>query len=99
MKYRLSRQASRDIDSICNRITQFSRPAGTSLERQFRNAMRFLARFPGVGHRRADVRDEHTLFWSVGNYVVAYRVAGKEIVVVRVLHGARDFRKLFKRDN
>jgi plasmid stabilization system protein ParE len=45
-------------------------------------------------HTRADVTDKRYLFWTVGNYVIAYRVE-EELVVVRVFHGARDFRILF----
>jgi plasmid stabilization system protein ParE len=51
-----------------------------------------------MGHIRADVHDKRYLFWALGKYVIVYRIEGKELVVVRVLHGARDFRKLFKRD-
>jgi plasmid stabilization system protein ParE len=48
-----------------------------------------------VLHRRADVSDPQYRFWSVGNYVIAYRIEGDEVIVIRVVHGARDFRKLF----
>jgi plasmid stabilization system protein ParE len=50
-----------------------------------------------MGHTRPDVPDKRYLFRAVGKYIIAYRIEGKELVVVRVLHGARDFRKLFKR--
>jgi plasmid stabilization system protein ParE len=33
------------------------------------------------------------LFWVVGNYVIAYRMERSTLMVVRVLHGARDFRE------
>ncbi len=48
-----------------------------------------------MGHTRADVTDKRYLFWVVARHVIAYRVENQELVVVRVLHGARDFRRLF----
>jgi plasmid stabilization system protein ParE len=48
-----------------------------------------------MGHTRPDVKDKRYLFWAVGSYVIAYRVEQKALVVIRVLHGARDFRRLF----
>jgi len=32
----------------------------------------------------------------VGNYVICYRLERETLIVVRVVHGARDFRRLFK---
>jgi plasmid stabilization system protein ParE len=48
-----------------------------------------------MGHTRADVKDKRYRFWVAGSYVIAYRMEAHELVVVRVLHGARDFRRLF----
>ncbi len=61
--------------------------------------MQLLARFPRMGHTRPDVQDKRYLFWAVGNCVIAYRVERNDLVVVRVLHGHRDFRKLFTRSS
>ena len=58
-----------------------------------------LGRFPRMGHNRADALNKRYLFWAVGNYLIAYRIEESEVVVVRVLHGARDFCKLFERGN
>ena len=50
---------------------------------------------PGMGHERDDVDDPRYRFWSVYRYVIAYRTDRKPLTISRVLHGARDFRKLF----
>ena len=97
MKYRISRRADMDLTAICNYIAHDNPVAAEQLDERIHQEIQFLARFPGVGHTRADVRDKRYLFRAVGNYVIAYRVEGKELIVVRVLHGARDFRKLFSR--
>jgi plasmid stabilization system protein ParE len=69
------------------------------LDERFHAAMKQLAQFPGMGHSRADVSDARYLFWAVEKYVIAYRIEAKELVIVRVLHGARDFRRIFEQDS
>ena len=56
-----------------------------------------LAEMPGMGHQRADVEDPRFLFWSVGPYVIVYRYTRRTLYVTRVVHGARDFRKIFRK--
>ena len=97
MNYRISRRADTDIDRICNRIAEDNPDAADRLDEQIHRAIQLLAAFPGMGHTRADVADKRYLFRAVGSYVIAYRVEQKDLVVVRVLHGARDFRRLFNR--
>ncbi|HYV36200.1 MAG TPA: type II toxin-antitoxin system RelE/ParE family toxin [Gemmataceae bacterium] len=97
MKYRISRRADADIERICDYIAENNPDAAERLDEKIHRAIQLLADFPGMGHTRPDVADKRYLFWAVGNYVIAYRVEKKELVVVRVLHGARDFRKLFNR--
>ncbi|HEX8914645.1 MAG TPA: type II toxin-antitoxin system RelE/ParE family toxin [Humisphaera sp.] len=91
------REAGRygSLDEIWSHVARDNIPAADKLENDLHAAMRMLERMPGAGHRRADVRDERYRFWSVGPYVIAYRTERRSIVVVRVVHGARDFRKLF----
>jgi toxin ParE1/3/4 len=97
MKYRISRLADADIERICDHIATGNPAAADRLDEQIHQAIQLLAEFPGLGHTRADVKDKGYLFRAVGNYVIAYRVEQQELVVVRVVHGTRDFRKLFKR--
>jgi plasmid stabilization system protein ParE len=95
MTYRISRQADADIESICDFIARDNPLAADRLDEKIHQTVKTLSEFPGMGHGRSDVRDERFRFWSVGNYVIAYRLERDELLVVRVLHGARDFRKLF----
>lgn len=96
MKYRISRRANADIESICDFIAHDNPAAADDLDGRIHLAIKTLADFPGMGHGRPDVANRRYLFWAVGNYVVAYRVQASELIVVRVLHGARDFRRLFR---
>jgi plasmid stabilization system protein ParE len=97
MNYRISRTAQTDLESICDYIAASNPDAADRLDEHIHKAIQRLADFPGLGHARPDVTDKRYLFWAVGNYVIAYRVEKGELVVVRVLHGARDFRRIFGR--
>jgi plasmid stabilization system protein ParE len=61
------------------------------------DAFRGLSEMPGKGHVRADVKNPAYRFWSVYSYVIAYRYDEKTLTIVRVVHGKRDFRRLFKK--
>ncbi len=53
-----------------------------------------LAQHPRMGRRRdADLRPELRSF-PVGEYIVIYRIAGDEVLILRVMHGSRDIAAL-----
>jgi toxin ParE1/3/4 len=58
--------------------------------------IRLLAEFPGLGAQR-DELIPHMRSFPVGNYLIFYRAIADGIEVVRVLHGARNLRQVFKR--
>ncbi len=58
-------------------------------------AIRNLGRIPGIGHIRNDVKDPHLRFKNVYSYLVAYKYDDETVTIVRVVHGTRDFTKLF----
>jgi toxin ParE1/3/4 len=96
MKYQISRRADKDIEQICTYIAKDNVTAADELDEKLHETMGLLAQFPRTGHKRPDVHDERYQFWSVGNYVICYRMEGETLLVVRVVHGARDFRGIFK---
>ena len=59
--------------------------------------MRELAFMPGLGHERADLPNRRYRVWSVYSYLVIYRFGPKTLTVLRIVHGARDLRRLFRR--
>ncbi len=95
MIYRISRRANADIEAICDYIAKDSPAAADRLDLRMHTTIEMLSQFPRMGHSRQDVSDKRYLFWTVGTYVIAYRMQGKQLIVVRVLHGARNIRKLF----
>jgi toxin ParE1/3/4 len=96
MNYTISRQASRDIEQICDHIAEDNPAAADRLDGRVHRAIQMLAKFPGMGHTRSDVLDKQYLFWSIASYVIANRIDQDALRIVRVLHGARNFRQLFE---
>lgn len=95
MNYRITRKANRDIERICDRIARDDPAAADRVDEKIHKAIHLLADFPGLGHTRSDVTNPNYRFRAVGNYMIAYRVEVDQLVVVRVVHGARDFRDIF----
>jgi len=90
-------QCGHRIEGICDRIAEVTPGAADRPEEQIHRAVRTLAMFSGIGHTCDDVADKRYLFRAIGNYVIAHRKESKDLIVVRFLHGARDFRRLFNR--
>jgi plasmid stabilization system protein ParE len=96
-RYRLTHQADLDLDAIWKFISENNgRSVADRIELELHEAMCLLAANPGVGHKRIDVRRSNYRFWSVYGFVIAYRFDKNPIVVARVVHGARNFRRLFR---
>ncbi len=48
-----------------------------------------LLDFPGLGRRRDDIRSGYRSL-TEGEYIIIYRHAENEIVIIRVIHSKRD---------
>lgn len=97
MKLRISGCADADLGAIWQYIALDDVAAADRVERDLHAAMRLLAEYPGIGHTRPDVNDRRYRFWRVHSYLIAYRVEGDTLFVVRVLHGAHDVRSQLHR--
>ena len=90
-RYRVSREAQTDLRTIWRYIARDNVSAADRVLTRLDKAFQLLAAFPNKGHRRADVSTtEPVLFWPEGSCVIVYRPQPKPILIVRVLHGARD---------
>jgi plasmid stabilization system protein ParE len=96
MNCRVTRRADRDIDGIWDFIARDSFDNADKVDREIHQAIRLLSEFPNIGHHRDDVTNPNYRFWSVYKYLIAYRVRGRTVTIVRVIHGARNVRRLFK---
>jgi toxin ParE1/3/4 len=89
-------QARLDLLEIWHHIAQDNVRAANQVNEKLDAAICSLLTMPGMGHARADVKDVRYKFWSVFSYVIAYRYNDATLTIVRVVHGSRDFRKLFR---
>lgn len=89
MSYRLAPQAEADLEAIADYIAEFNPAASVKLVTGFTRRLELLATQPFSGSTREDVLSDlrHLV---VGQYVAFYRVEGRTIVVLRVIHGRRD---------
>ena len=95
--HRLSPQAVADLDEIWDYLRSES---GTS---QIANRIvdsitqRFLllGRYPHLGRARDDDFSTGMRSFPVGEYVIVYLVQGKDVMILRVVHGRRDLEALF----
>ena len=91
-------QARVGLLEIWHHIAPENLAAANGVGEAFESAILDLSAMPGMGHVRPDVKDGHYRFWRVYSYVIAYRYDATMITVLRVVHGRRDFRRLFPGD-
>jgi toxin ParE1/3/4 len=89
LKVRRLPLAIQDLDEIWMTIAMDSPRAADNLARRFFDAEDRLADFPELGEARPDIAPGLRK-WTVGNYLIFYRVDPDAVTIVRVVHGARD---------
>jgi antitoxin ParD1/3/4/toxin ParE1/3/4 len=95
-KYVLTARARLDLRLIWLRIAEDNIDSADKVKAKLQLAMEQLADMPGMGHRRADVKNPRYRFWSVYSYLIVYYPETKPLQVVRVVHGAQNIKKLFR---
>ena len=96
MRFRLLPPAQEEVDGIWLYVARESGSvefANRQTER-FTDCFWLLARNPRAGRARdhdlrADVRS-----FPVGEFVILYRIEGFEVLILDVVHGSRDLKKL-----
>jgi plasmid stabilization system protein ParE len=89
-KYVLSVDAELDLDEIWEFIAEDKIDAADRWIQKLFDAFEALAQSPAMGHQREDLTAYPVLFWTVGAYLVIYRIATRRIEIVAVTQGARD---------
>jgi antitoxin ParD1/3/4/toxin ParE1/3/4 len=94
-RFSLTPAATADLVEIVDFLREEESPAAARrVLRKLRETMGRLAQIPGMGHLREDLADEPLKFWPVYSYLIIYRSETRPLQIVRVLHGARDVRRL-----
>ena len=91
-----SPRAQRDLQEAWEHIAADNLTAADHLVDHIQRAVQLLGQMPGIGHARPDVSNARYRFWTVRPYVIAYRCTSRTVTIVRVLHGARDFREVLE---
>jgi toxin ParE1/3/4 len=89
-------EAARDLSRIWRHIAQDNLSAAENWLTKVDGKLRLLSQFPGIGARREELGDA-MLSYPFGHYLIFYRRTTDGIEIIRVLHGARDMRRLFAR--
>ena len=83
-----SAYAQTDRDAIFDYIEADSPKAAIAVDERIREQVETLARFPESG-RPGRIEGTRELVISRTPYIVAYRITGNTLRILRVLHGAR----------
>ena len=90
-RYRLTEPAQQDLLELAEFIATDNVQAARRMVDRLESAMLSLAWMPETGHRREDLTHDETIrFWSVGGYLIVFRVSTRPLEVIRIIHGARD---------
>jgi toxin ParE1/3/4 len=87
-------QSELDVLEIATYISRDSFAAAERLVDLFDARLKVIADNPGLGPFRPELGTDVQSF-PVGNYILFYRRIPDGIELLRVLHGARDIRRLF----
>ena len=90
----ITESARADLREIRAYIAKDNPGAARRVVERLRTQARKLAETPGIGRSRKDLRPDLFSF-PVGRHVLFYRPQPDGIVLVRVIHGARDLPALF----
>lgn len=93
-RYELTEQADQDLLEIAFYIALDSVEVADRFIDRIHDRLELLAQSPGMGRPRDELAPSLRSF-TVGNYVIFYRLSRDGIEVIRVLHGARDIDSIF----
>ncbi|MEE3719555.1 type II toxin-antitoxin system RelE/ParE family toxin [Tumidithrix elongata RA019] len=88
-RFKISRQASRDLEDIWVYLSQHDGLAADRLLAKILNKFPMLAQFPEMGTIRAELSKELRSF-PVKPYIIFYKRMEDCVEIVRILHQSRD---------
>lgn len=95
--FRFTQIAAADLDDIWESIAHDSEEAADRVIADIYSRVSLLAKFPRAGHRRKDLAGARPLFFlPVGKYMIAYKAQRTGLLIVRILHAARDIATLLR---
>ncbi len=96
--FRLTPEAQFDLDEIADfLVAEAGSSVAVKVVTAIRESFRELAAIPGMGHYHEELLDQRHKFWNVYSYLVVYRWQESPILILAVIHGARDLGRQFQR--
>jgi toxin ParE1/3/4 len=95
-RVRTTEHAEADIRSIAQWIARDSPHAAAKWVDDLAGEFLKIAQTPGVGTDRDDLRPKLRSV-AFGNYIVFFKSMHRGVIVVRVIHGARDYARILSR--
>jgi plasmid stabilization system protein ParE len=96
MAHRLAPEAEADLDELWYYVaTNGSVEIADRLVDSLTTRFFLLGRYPRAGRRRDDLRPG-TRSFSVGGYLVFYRLDGEDALIQRVVRGSRELEPLLR---
>ena len=92
---RRTNRAESDIDDIWLWIAEDSIAAAEEFTDRVEAAENRLARYPEIGQARPDLA-AGVRHWPIAPYPILYRAQDDGVLILRVVHGARDLPRLFR---
>ena len=91
MRVRITAEAERDLEGIGDYIAKDNLPRALSFIEELREKCLSLADAP-LAFPLAPRYEIHGVRRRIhGNYLIFYRIEGKQVVVLHILHGAMDY--------
>ena len=90
----IATRARQDLLEIWAYIAKDSVDAANRVIAEIEANFQKLAKWPGMGHVRDDVKDARYRFWRVYSYLIVYLPDTQPLEVNRVVSGYRDLRKM-----
>ncbi len=92
MSYVFSPRAEQDLRDIWRWVAAQNKPAADALLSAFFERLELAAQYPRMGVRRPDL-GELACILVVGDYVIIYEPHDEHLLVVAIIHGARDLKQ------
>lgn len=93
MAFRLLAAARSDVRAIAYRIAADNPQASLRWLDRMDERFARLGEMPGIGAPRPEL-EPHLRILPVGRYLIVYRHLGDDAVILRIVHGAREWERL-----
>ena len=94
-RVRKTHRAEKDIHRIAHQISRDSLTAAVNWLDELDQKLKIIGESPGIGTERSDLR-RRIRSYAFGNYLIFFKPTKTVVVILRVIHGARDYKRLFE---